>query len=49
MLLDIDRFSFINETMGYDSGTELLRSVGNRLSRTFVEQGGKNRVVTSDG
>ena len=45
VLLDIDRFSFINETMGYDSGTELLRSVGNRLSRTFVEQGGKNRPI----
>jgi diguanylate cyclase (GGDEF)-like protein len=45
VLLDIDRFSFINETMGYDSGTELLRSVSNRLSRTFVEQGGKNRAV----
>jgi diguanylate cyclase (GGDEF)-like protein len=45
VLLDIDRFSFINETMGYDSGTELLRSVGNRLSRTFVEQGGKNPAI----
>ena len=45
VLLDIDRFSFINETMGYESGTELLRSVGNRLSRTFVEQGGKNRAI----
>jgi diguanylate cyclase (GGDEF)-like protein len=45
VLLDIDRFSFINETMGYESGTELLRSVGNRLSRTFVEQGGKNRPI----
>ena len=37
VLLDIDRFSFVNETMGYEAGTELLRSVGNRLSRTFVE------------
>ena len=45
VLLDIDRFSFINETMGYDSGTELLRSVGNRLSRTFVEEGGKQRAI----
>ena len=45
VLLDIDRFSFINETMGYDSGTELLRSVGNRLSRTFVEEGGNNRAI----
>ena len=38
VLLDIDRFSFINETMGYDSGTELLRSIGNRLSRTFCDE-----------
>ena len=36
-LFDVDRFSFINETMGYDSGTELLRSIGSRLSRTFQE------------
>lgn len=36
VLLDIDRFSFINETMGYDAGTELLRSIANRLSRTFA-------------
>ena len=33
ILLDIDRFSFLNETMGYDSGTELLASIGNRLIR----------------
>ena len=39
ILLDVDRFSFVNETMGYDSGTELLRSIGNRLSRTFIEDG----------
>ena len=45
VLLDIDRFSFINETMGYDSGTELLRSVGNRLSRTFIEEGSKQRAI----
>lgn len=38
VLLDIDRFSFLNETMGYEAGTELLRSVGNRLSRTFCEE-----------
>ena len=38
VLLDINRFSFLNETMGYDAGTELLRSIGNRLSRTLGEQ-----------
>ena len=37
LLLDIDRFSFINETMGYDAGSDLLRSIGSRLSRTFIE------------
>ncbi len=45
VLLDFDRFSFINETMGYDSGTELLRSIGNRLSRTFVEEQEKHRAI----
>jgi len=35
VLLDIDRFSFVNETMGYDAGTELLRSIGNRLRRAL--------------
>ena len=39
VLIDIDRFSFINETMGFDSGTELLRSIANRLSRTFADDG----------
>ena len=31
VLLDLDRFSFLNETMGYDSGTELLNALGRRL------------------
>ncbi|MFQ5547083.1 MAG: EAL domain-containing protein [Woeseia sp.] len=31
VLLDIERFSFLNETMGYESGTELLKAVGTRL------------------
>ena len=45
VLLDIDRFSFINETMGYDSGTELLRSIGNRLNRTFAKGEGHEHAV----
>jgi len=45
VLLDIDRFSFINETMGYDAGTELLRSIGNRLSRTFCDDAGQRMAV----
>lgn len=39
LLLDIERFSFINENMGYDAGSELLRSVGSRLSYAFGEAG----------
>ena len=45
VLLDIERFSFINETMGYDAGTELLRSIGNRLSRTFCDEKKGSRAV----
>lgn len=45
VLLDIDRFSFINETMGFESGTELLRSIANRLSRTFVDDGGPHSPI----
>lgn len=33
VLLDIERFSFLNETMGYDSGSELLAAIGKRLVR----------------
>ena len=45
VLLDIERFSFINETMGYESGTELLRSIANRMSRTFVDDGGPESPI----
>ena len=45
VLVDIDRFSFINETMGYDAGTELLRSIGNRLNRTFCDDAGQRMAV----
>ncbi len=45
ILLDIERFSFINETMGYDAGTELLRSIANRLSRTFCEEGARQQTI----
>ena len=45
VLLDIERFSFINETMGFDAGTELLRSIGNRLSRTFSSEQGSQRPI----
>lgn len=35
LLLDIERFGFINETMGYESGTELLGAIGARLEGIF--------------
>jgi len=34
ILLDLERFSFLNETMGYEAGTELLNLVGKRLTET---------------
>ena len=37
ILLDIERFSFLNETMGYDSGTELLNAVGRRLEKFCMD------------
>ena len=37
VLLDIERFSFLNETMGYDSGTELLNAVGRRLAQFCLD------------
>jgi diguanylate cyclase (GGDEF)-like protein len=45
VLLDVDRFSFINETMGYESGTELLRSIGNRLSRTLIDETDSRQAI----
>jgi len=45
VLLDIERFSFLNETLGYDAGTELLRSIGNRLSRAQCEERKGSRAV----
>src|SRR5690606_14600425 len=43
ILLDVERFSFLNETLGYDSGTRLLRALGKRLVDLF-DAGGPNRT-----
>ncbi len=43
VLFDIERFSFLNQTMGYDSGTDLLKAIGGRLVRFFGER------VSDDG
>lgn len=45
VLLDIERFSFLNETMGYDSGTELLQSIGNRLKKMLDEREDRYKAV----
>lgn len=46
LLLDIERFSFLNETLGYDAGTELLNAIGRRLVRLCKDVGnGTNNVV----
>ena len=46
LLLDIERFSFLNETMGYESGTTILRAIANRLGHTLADQfEGKRTVV----
>lgn len=45
VLIDVDRFSSVNETMGFDAGTELLRSIGSRLSRTFCDEDGQRMAV----
>lgn len=38
ILIDIDHFSGINDTLGTDSGDELLRSVANRLKSELPEE-----------
>ncbi|HWM28495.1 MAG TPA: EAL domain-containing protein [Woeseiaceae bacterium] len=45
VLLDIERFSFLNETMGYDAGTAVLRAIASRLARALETRFGKHRTV----
>jgi len=37
MLLDIDRFKTVNDTMGHEAGDALLREIGARLQRSIRE------------
>jgi diguanylate cyclase (GGDEF)-like protein len=45
ILLDIERFSFLNETMGYDAGTEILQSVGRKLLRVCKKLAREQRSI----
>lgn len=45
ILLDIERFSFLNETLGYESGTKILRALGKRLSGLFEAEEPPRRAV----
>ena len=35
MILDLDNFEAVNQQLGHDAGTELLKHVGDRLSATL--------------
>ncbi|UCB54449.1 MAG: GGDEF domain-containing protein [Thiotrichales bacterium] len=37
MILDLDNFAAVNEQFGHDAGTELLKNIGERLSRILRE------------
>jgi diguanylate cyclase len=45
VLLDIERFSFLNETMGYEAGTAVLRAIASRLARALESRLGPRRTV----
>jgi diguanylate cyclase (GGDEF)-like protein len=45
VLLDIERFSFLNETIGYDFGTELLKSIATRLAELMTDIAGTGSAV----
>src|SRR5690606_5372704 len=45
VLLDIERFSFLNETMGYEAGTAVLRAFASRLARALENRPGPSPVV----
>lgn len=44
MMIDLDRFKQVNDTMGHPAGDELLKQVGQRLSSLFKDHGEVGRL-----
>ncbi|HEX7711917.1 MAG TPA: EAL domain-containing protein [Sphingomonadaceae bacterium] len=44
MMLDLDKFKHVNDTMGHQAGDELLRQVGERLTNLIASRGEIGRL-----